>query len=163
MATLMSPDWLEVLALKTPLLELAARGVLLYVGILLLLRIMPRRMAGELAAMDLVLILLITESASHALGDFESVGDGLVQIGIVGLLALLVDMASFHVPIIGKLVQAPPLKIVHNGKLLRRNMRREFITHEELMRSLRENGIDDIAQVRSAHVEGEGHITVVGK
>lgn len=160
---LIPDNWASVLALETPLLELATRGVLLYVGILMLLRIMPRRTAGEVAAMDLVLILLITESASHALGDFQTVGDGLVQILVVALLALLVNMASFHLPFVRKLVEAPPLKIVHNGRILRRNMRREFITDEELYSCLRENGISDLAQVRSAHVESEGHITVVGK
>lgn len=71
-------DWSAVFALETPLLELLLRGVLLYITILFLLRVMPRRMAGEVASMDLVLILLITESASHALGDYRSIGDGIV-------------------------------------------------------------------------------------
>ena len=39
--------------------ELLVRGTVLYVGILVLMRIMPRRTGGELAIMDLVFVLLI--------------------------------------------------------------------------------------------------------
>lgn len=42
-------------------------------------------------------------------------------------------------------------------------MRREFLTEEELMSYLRQQGIDDVKDVKSAHVEGEGKITVVNK
>lgn len=160
----MLPDrWVSIFALETPLLEIALRGSLLYLAILFLLRIMPRRMAGEVAPMDLVLILLITESASHALGDFDSLGDGVLQIVVVGVLAWLVDVGSYHLPWLRRLVQAPPLKIIHNGKLLRRNLRREFITEEELYSQLRANDVQDISDVQTAHVEGEGHITIVRK
>lgn len=42
-------------------------------------------------------------------------------------------------------------------------MRREFLTEEELMSYLRQQGIDDVKDVKSAYVEGEGKITVVSK
>ena len=154
-------DWSAVFALETPLAELLLRGVLLYLAILFLLRVMPRRMAGEVAAMDLVLILLITESASHALGDYQSLGDGVLQIVIVGTLAWLVDMLSYHSPWLRRIFEAPPLKIIHDGQLLRRNLRREFISEDELYSQLRANDVQDISEVQSAHVEGEGNITIV--
>ena len=160
---LLPHDWQTLFALETPLLELVLRGILLYAAILILLRVMPRRMTGEVAAMDLVLILLIAESASHALGDYDSLADGVVQIGVIGILAWLVDMVSFHVPWVRRLVQSPPLKIIHDGKLLRRNMRREFITEEDLHANLRANDIRDVSEVHCAYVEAEGHLTFVKK
>lgn len=75
----------------------------------------------------------------------------------------LVNMLSYHFAAIEKLVSAPPLQIVKNGKLLRRNMRREYLTEEELMEHLRKEGIDNLNDVKAAYVEGEGHITVVPK
>lgn len=155
--------WAGVFGLETPLLELAVRGVLLYLTILFLLRVLPRRITGELAAMDLVLILLITESASHALGEYRSLADGIAQILVMALLALLVDVLSHRFAWVRKLTEAPPLKIIDNGKLLRRHLRREFITDDELQSQLRANDIQDISEVQSAHVEGEGHITFVRK
>lgn len=161
--SLLPSEWTEIFALETPLLELALRGVLLYLAILFLLRVMPRRTTGEVAAMDLVFILLITESASNALGDYASLGDGIVQILFVGLAALLVDLLNYRFRWFRKLTEAAPLKIIHDGKLIHRNLRREFITREELDSQLRANDVADIAEVQCAHVEAEGQITIVKK
>jgi uncharacterized membrane protein YcaP (DUF421 family) len=40
----------------------------------------------------------------------------------------LLNFLSFYVPFIERLVSAPPLQVIRNGELLRRNMRREFLT-----------------------------------
>ena len=130
--------------LETPLLELLARGTLLYLVILLFLRIMPRRTGGEIAAMDLVLVLLITESASHALGDYTSLADGFVLIAMLMSLNYLINAISFRFKWFERIVSSPPLQIVRDGQYLRRNMRREFVTEEELTNCLRQNNIDDI-------------------
>lgn len=160
----LTPDnWLEVFAPQTSLLELAARGVILYFGILVLMRFMPRRAGAELATMDLIFALLIAEAAAHSLGDYTSVADGIILIMIIMACNYLINMLSYRVPLIERLVSAPPLQIIRNGELLRRNMRREFLTEEELMSYLRQQGIDDVKNVKSAHVEGEGKITVVSK
>lgn len=154
-------NWHAMFALETPILELVIRGVLLYLAILLLLRILPRRTTGELGPMDLVLILLITESASHALGNYKSLSDGVVQIAVVGLSAYLINALSHRYRGFKKLIEAPPLKIIENGKLIKRNLRREFITQDELDSQLRANNIKDASEVRCAYVEGEGNITFV--
>jgi uncharacterized membrane protein YcaP (DUF421 family) len=53
--------------------------------------------------------------------------------------------------------------VIRDGELLRRNMRREFLTEEELMSRLRQEGISDVKEVKSAHIEGNGNISVVSK
>ena len=42
-------------------------------------------------------------------------------------------------------------------------MRREMVTRDELMAQLREQGVDDIAKVKSACLEGDGQFSVVRK
>lgn len=156
------PDsWLKIFAPETPLLELLVRGAVLYFGILFLLRFMPRRSGGELAIMDLIFALLIAQAAAHALGDYTSVTDGLILIVNVMGWNYLMNALSYRVPLIERLVSAPPLLVVQNGLLLRRNMRREFLTEEELMSCLRKQGIEDLKEVKAAYVESEGQITVV--
>lgn len=160
---LLPEDWARIWAIDTPIVELLVRGAVLYLGILLILRVLPRRTAGELGPMDLVLILLITECASHAMGDYTSLGDGIFMIAVVMLLNLGVNAASYRWKWFERIASAKPLPIVLEGKLQRRNMRREFITTEELESYLRQNDIDDLSKVKYAYVEGEGHITFVTK
>ncbi len=51
--------------------------------------------------------------------------------------------------------------IVKDGKMMRRRMRQEFITTEELHAELRKQGIDDIGKVKMARMEADGEISVV--
>ena len=149
---LVPTDWLEVFAPETALLELIARGTALYFGVLLLVRIMPRRTGGELATMDLIFVLLIAEAAAHALGDYSSVADGLIVIATLMLWNYLVNLLSFRIVGIERLTSAPPIEVVRDGRLLRRNMRKEFLTEEELMSHLRKEGLEKLEDVKCATV-----------
>ena len=155
--------WLEVFQPQAPVLELVARGSVLYVCILVLLRVMPRRTGGELATMDLIFVVLIADAAAQALGDYSSVADAVVLVVTLMVWNYLVNALSFRYAFIETLVSSPPLQVVRDGRILWRNMRREFITEEELMGHLRAQGFDDVADVKAAYVESEGAITAVGR
>lgn len=160
--TFFPDNWLQVFEADTALLELIARGSVLYFAILLLLRLMPRRTGGELATMDLIFIVLIAHAAALAMGDYKTVADGFVMIVTLMTWNYLVNALSYRIDFIEWLVSSPPLQVVRDGKLLRRNMRREFLTEEELMSHLREDGFENISDVKAAYIEGEGQITAVG-
>jgi uncharacterized membrane protein YcaP (DUF421 family) len=158
-----TPDrWLEIFAPQAPLLESIARGSLLYIAILLLMRFMLRRSSGELDRMDLIFLLLLSEAAQPAFGDYRSLTDSLVVIVTLMVWNYVLNAVSYHVPLVERLLAPSPLQIVRDGRMLRRRMRREYITEEELMRSLREEGFDDLKDVRAAYVESDGAISVVG-
>lgn len=156
-------DLATVFQIETSVLELIIRGSVLYLGILFLFRVLPRRTGGELAMMDLIFVLLIAEAATHSMGSYESVTEGFVVIGTLMAWNYAINFLSYHIPFFENIVSSPPLLIVRDGKLLRRNMRREYLTEEELMDHLRIEGVDDIKKVKSAFVEGDGKISVVSK
>lgn len=156
---LLPDNWADLWVLQTPVAELLVRAAVMYLGILLLLRIIPRRAGGELATMDLVMILLVTESATHSLGDYSSLADGFFLIVTVMTIDYAVNALSYRLRWFERLVSAPPLPIVLDGKVQRRNMRREFVTQDELDALLRKHDIHDIADVERAYVEAEGEIT----
>ncbi|MFC0250537.1 DUF421 domain-containing protein [Massilia consociata] len=155
------PDWAALFAVNTPLAELGARATVLYVVILVLMRVMPRRTGGELATIDLIFLLLIAGAASNAFGEYKSVTEGLLLIGVLVIWDYVLNAASYRFRFIERLVSAPPIPVVRDGKLLRRNMRREFLTEEELMSSLRQQEITNLEEVKIAYIEAEGAITVV--
>ncbi|RYY42484.1 MAG: DUF421 domain-containing protein, partial [Chitinophagaceae bacterium] len=69
-------DLSKLFHLENSILELFLRGSILYLGILLLMRFLPRRTGGELAVMDLIFVLLIAEAGTHALGNYSSITEG---------------------------------------------------------------------------------------
>ena len=70
-------------------------------------------------------------------------------------------MGFFQVPCDRAGAPPPDLILIENGKMLRKNMRAELVTAEELMAQLRENGIEDCAQVKRACMEADGMISVI--
>lgn len=158
---LLPGTWADVFAPDTPLLELLARGTALYFGVLVLVRLMPRRTGGELATMDLIFVLLLAEAAAHALGDYTSVADGLIVIATLMFWNHMVNLLSFRLPAVERLVSSPPIAVVRDGRLLRRNMRKEYLTEEELMSHLRSEGLEQLDEVKLATVEGDGRISII--
>lgn len=153
----------ELFQVEASLVTLMVKGTVIYLGILFLFRILPRRTGGEMAMMDLIFVLLIAEAATHSLGGYESITEGFVVILTLMGWNYLINFLSYHSDFIEKMVSAPALPIIKNGKLLHRNMRREYLTKEELMDHLRLEGIEEIGEVKSAYVEGDGKISVVRK
>jgi uncharacterized membrane protein YcaP (DUF421 family) len=45
--------------------------------------------------------------------------------------------------------------------MISRNLRQEFITPDELLSQLRQQGIDKLSEVKQAFLEGDGQISVI--
>lgn len=94
-------------------------------------------------------------------GGSISVSNGFVTILTVVAWNYLLNTVAWHIPAVERWTLPQPLKIVDEGKMLPRNMRREFITKQELLSQLREEGIEDVSNVKSAYIEGDGNISVI--
>jgi len=155
-------DWAELFVPRTPLLETFVRGTAIYLALFLLLRLVLKREAGAVGITDLLVLVLLADTAQNALAaDDASIPDGILLVGTIVFWAYALDRLGYHVPLIERLVHPQPLPLVKDGQLLRRNMRQELITEGELMSQLRIQGVATVADVAAAHMEGDGRISVV--
>lgn len=157
-------DFRELFVPTMPLLEIFLRGTIMYLGLFLLLRIILKRETGSLNISDLLMVVLLSEAASNGIGgNYKSVTDGLLLVLVIIFWNLVLDWAGYRFPHLTRLLNPPPLKLVENGQMLLRNMRKEFITEEELKSALRENGLEEITEVHVAYMESDGRISVIPK
>jgi uncharacterized membrane protein YcaP (DUF421 family) len=155
-------DWAEVLLPTQSVLELIVRASAMYLIIFALLRIVLRRQVGGLGTSDLLVVVLVAEIAGNGISaDSFSVVGGAISVGTVLLWTYGIEWLQYHVPFLERLIREPKLKLIDGGKLLRRNMRAELITFEELMAQLREEGVEDCAEVKAAYVEADGTISIL--
>lgn len=155
-------DWERIFLPSTPLLEIFIRGTITYLALFLLLRLVLKRQSGTVGITDLLVIVLIADAAQNAMaGEYTSITDGVLLVATIILWSYALDWLGYHVPAIQRLVHPPPLELVKDGRMLYVNMRRELITKEELMSQIREQGVDDLSQVKRAFMESDGHISVV--
>jgi uncharacterized membrane protein YcaP (DUF421 family) len=155
-------DWNTIFVPRVPLLEIVLRGTLVYLVLFLMIRVVLKRQAGAVSVTDLLVIVLIADAVQNAMaGEYRTVPEGLLLAGVIVFWSFTLDWLGYRLPAIGRFVHPPPLELVRHGRMLRRNMQKEFITPSELWSQLREQGVDDLADVKSASLEGDGHISVI--
>jgi uncharacterized membrane protein YcaP (DUF421 family) len=155
-------DWSALFQFGPHPLQLVVRGTAVYWGLFLLFRFVLRRDTGSLGIADILLLVLIADASQNAMaGEYRSITDGFILVGTIVFWNALLDWAAYRSPRLARLLEPPPLVLVHHGRLHRGNLRREFLSPEDLQGKLREKGIDDLSQVKRAVMESNGEVSVI--
>src|SRR5262245_49007634 len=126
------------------------------------MRLVLKREAGTIGLPDLLMTVLIADAAQNAMAsEYHSIPEAAVLIATIVFWNYALYWLSHHFPRIERLLYPPPLLLIKDGRLLRRNKRQELVTEEELMSHLRQQGIADLAQVQEAYMEGDGQISII--
>jgi uncharacterized membrane protein YcaP (DUF421 family) len=162
MRTLFQIDWAHLLVPTVALGEIMLRGSLVYLLIFALMRVTLKREAGSVALPDLLMVVLIADAAQNAMAtEYRSITEGLVLVATIIGWNYALDWLAQAFPRLRPVIHPPPLPLVQDGRLLRQNMRKEFITEEELMSQLRQQGCEELSTVKKAYIEGDGRISVI--
>lgn len=158
----MHVNWQDIFSFTMSPLEMVVRGTITYWIIFILLRLAGKRDAGTLGVADLLVLVLIGDAAGNAMaGNSGSVAEGMVVVSTLIFWSVAVDRAGYFFPPIRKWLEPSKVCLVKNGVMQRRGMRREYITVEELMESIRLAGLERIDQVKGAYMESNGEISII--
>ena len=158
----MTIDWRALFVPHHSLIELILRGSIMYLGLFAVLRVVVRREVGSIKLTDLLLIVLIADASQNAMaGDYTSITEGAVLCGTLVGWSYLLDWLAYRFPLVRRLVEPRPLPLIRDGRLLRQNMKKEMVTEEELSSHLRQQGCEHWKEVRLAHIEPDGEISII--
>jgi uncharacterized membrane protein YcaP (DUF421 family) len=155
----------KVLLPDTPVLEIFVRGTLTYLVLFAVLRLAFNRSSSSIGMTDLLVIVLIADAAQNAMADdYSSWTDGILLVGTILGWAYALDWLAYRYPKrIGRFVHPPPKVLVRDGRPVQQNLDSVLISRDELMTQLRVQGVDDLAQVQQAALEGNGEVSVIRK
>lgn len=157
-------DWPKMFALQTPALEILLRGSLMYLALFTMLRVLLKRESGTTGMTDLLVVVLIADAAQNGMaGNYLSITDGLLLVAVIIGWSFLLDALAYRWRWAERLIRPRPLPLIVDGVILRRNLRRELITTDELMGQLRQQGIGDVTDVQRAFMESDGDFSFVLK
>jgi uncharacterized membrane protein YcaP (DUF421 family) len=152
----------DLFRIHVPVLELVLRGTLVYWLLFCIFRFVLRRDVGAVGIADVLLLVVIADAAQNAMsGGYQTFTEGAILVLTIAGWNWLLDFLSFHFVAVRRFTTPSRLTLVRAGILQRRNMRREYITVEELKEKLREQGIEKMSEVKAAYLEGDGQISVV--
>lgn len=155
-------DWAQVFLPDTPVLEIIARGSVMYLALLGMLRLYGNRGTGTLGVSDVLVIVLLADAAQNAMaGSYTSIADGLLLVFTIMAWDYFIDWLVFRFPIVERIFKPTRTCLVKNGRILWRNMRAEYVTKSELLEQLRIHEIEDVKEVKSACLEPNGEVSVI--
>lgn len=145
----------------TSILELVARGAIVYVALFILLRVVGKRHVGDLAPFDLVVLLILSECVQNALvGDEKSITGGLVVVSTLLAFSMATGVLAWRCKRLERFLDGRPRILVRNGKVDNRMLAREQITRSELLEALRKEGYTSLKSIRFAVLENDGAISI---
>ena len=152
----------ELVAFHMSPLELVVRGTVIYWFLFLIFRFVLRRDAGAVGIADILLVVLVADASQNAMGGgYDTVAEGCVLVGTLIGWNYLLDWASFRWAPVARFAEPAPLLLIDRGRVLARNLRREFLTREDLDAQLRLKGVQSPSEVRRAYMESDGKFSVV--
>ena len=158
---MLSFDWRALFVPSDSLLELFVRGTLLYFFILAAMRVL-RRQGGSVSTPDLLVVVLVADAAQNGMaGEYKSITEGVVLVAIIFFWDFAIDWLAYRYALVRRLVQQPPVLLVRDGRPLRRQLRSELLTMDDLNEQMREQGIDDIRRVKRCFIESDGRMSVI--
>lgn len=144
------------------LLEIAGRSVAVYVAIILGIKIFGKKELSQLSVIDLVFILLISNSVQNAMvGSNTSLAGGVTAAASLFIANYILKQFLFREKKVSHWLQGSPVILIHDGKIIEEHLSNERITHDELDAAIREHGVSSLAEVNLAILEVDGTISIL--
>jgi len=138
-------------------------GMPAYVALVLLLRITGKRTLSKMNAFDLVITVALGSTfATVLLSSSVALAEGVLAFALLVVLQFAVTWLSVRSKGVRSLVKAEPRLLFHDGAFLHGAMRSERVTEEEVLASVRQQGIARMESVEAVVLETDGSLTVLG-
>jgi len=154
----------DMFHLPLPLAEKILRPVIVYLCLIGFLRLFGKRELAQLNPFDLVVLLSLSNTVQNAIiGDDNSVTGGIV--GAFALLAInwALMWVLYRSPKMTQALEGEPSTLIKSGVPDEAEMRRQSLTHEDLVSVLNKNGFNDVEDVDLCVLEPNGTFYVKGK
>ena len=154
----------DMFFMPLPLAEKILRPVIVYLCLVVFLRIFGKRELAQLNPFDLVVLLSLSNTVQNAMiGDDNSVSGGVV--GAFSLLAInwLLMWFLYRSRRATVVLEGTASTLIEGGAVDEVELRKQSLTHEDLISVLNRNGFNDPADVQMCVLEPNGTFYVEGK
>ena len=143
-------------------IQIIISSVVVYLFIIIAIRLFGKKELSQLSVIDLVFILLISNSVQNAMvGSNVSLSGGLTAAGALFVTNYIFKQFLYRFPRFSKILQGEAVMLVYDGKIDHKNLARSRITEDELMEAIREHGVSSVKDVNLAILEIDGNISVL--
>ena len=141
---------------------IAAKTALIYLFLVVGLRLLGKRVLGQMNLADVVMIVVIGNAVQNAMINSDNtLGGGVVSVTTLLLANRLLSALVLHSTTVEGVLIGEPVLLVHDGVVIPGRLAREGVSMDELRAALREHGIGSIAEASQCVLEVDGTISVI--
>jgi uncharacterized membrane protein YcaP (DUF421 family) len=145
-------------------MDIALRGIVLFVFVFFLTRVMGRRELSSLAPFDLILLIVLGDAIQQGLTqDDYSLTGAMIAVSTIALLQVSTSYLSFRSRTLRRVFEGEPIVLLQDGELIESNLRRERLTRDEVEEQARRQQIASLADVKWAVLEPSGNVSFIAK
>ena len=138
------------------------RSIILYIAVLIALRVIGKGEIAEMNAFDLVITLLLSEVAAIPMQDNSiPIIYGISSITALVFIEILISYIALKSRTVSRILSGSPTVLINKSKLNYKQLKKERISIEELLESLRSQGYFNLKDVQYALLETDGNLSIV--
>ena len=141
--------------------QMIARGLVIFIAALAMLRVAHQRFFARRNALDVLLTLVIASTLARAINGnaafFQTIVVGFVLVLTHRAVAWLASRSEA----VGHLVKGKSSLLIENGEVRDEQLRKNDLSGKDLEEDLRINGVESPRSVKRATLERNGEVSVV--
>ncbi len=140
------------------------RTIILYLLVITGLRIMGKRQIGEMQPSELVVAIMISDLATIPMQDVGiPLFSGIIPIFTLIVMEILLSQLSLKNKKFRRIMTGKPNVVIHNGKILKSEMKKIRFNMDDLNEQLRIQGYTGIKDINFAILETNGQLSIIPK
>jgi uncharacterized membrane protein YcaP (DUF421 family) len=143
-------------------MDIVLRATVIFFVLFLLVRVMGKRELAQLTPFELIVLIvmgdLVQQGVTH--NDFSVTG-AILAVTTMGFWAIAISLLSFHSRRAESFFDGEPRVVVHDGKVVQENLRRDRLTRAEILSEMRLSGIRQLSDVEWAILEPRGKMSFI--
>jgi uncharacterized membrane protein YcaP (DUF421 family) len=138
-------------------MEIILRATAIYFFLWMLTRALGKRELSEITAFELLLLMVVGDLIQQGVTQEDtSVTGAILAVGTIGVWILIFSFLGWRFPRARKVIEGVPVVVVRDGRPIEPALRLERVTLDELLESARNQGIDNLRDVKLAILEPSG-------
>ncbi len=143
------------------MVEVLIRTILIYLILLLVVRLMGKRMSGQITLTEMAVMITLGAIVSPVMQlPDRGILFGVIALGCALIFQRQINLWGFLSPKVEEITQGEITLVVKDGKLIVEELEKTALTRQQLYAMLREKKIYNLAEVDRAYLEACGILSV---
>lgn len=144
-------------------LQVCLRALAVYIVLIGYIRFAKKRFLSEATGFDVILAIVIGSIASRAISGTASFFSSLAGTFVLILVHWIISYLTRGSPLLSYLIKGKDTVLIRDGKVDRKALAASHMSDDDLAEDLRQEGVEDPRQVKSARLERSGRLSVIKK